>query len=151
MPTEQEVIDVSGNWVISCMVESPSKFPFQHVVQAIRFFNDQNPARARSVNLLEPERRGTRIVELDVAAHDLWACVALALKRVLPRYDTDTQRAFRLYWIAERDKGMGKETIAVVLGRSVRTVNRMIRRVTDDLERELVSFEVMDPEVLKDQ
>ena len=44
-------------------------------------------------------------------------------------------RAFSLYYLRPDDERLGKEDIALELGRSVRTVNRYIAKVRDAFEQ----------------
>jgi hypothetical protein len=122
------------------------KYIFMSVGQAISYFNNKNPARARSVNLLEPEFGNKQSAEHFSGNHpdDIYASVCHAIQRVLDMYgDRQVTRIFKLHWIGSREGCLAKEEIAKVEHMSVNRVRRILRDISSELEMELARRELM--------
>lgn len=131
--------------------ESVKKYPFRSYAQAVAFINYNNPARQKFVNLLEIER-GTKPSHEDFSGltpRDLWASVVAGVKKVLKDYDYHHRLVWCLRNRGDTQKQLAAEEIAEVLNMQTRTIYRMLRRIREDIERELVRRHLLDPEVLE--
>lgn len=121
---------------------------FDSVHQAIGFYSFCNPARARYINLFEPDRGSKPYAEAFSGNHpnDEWASIAAAVARVIDdTSDKTATRVFELYFPSARDGGYSKEVIARELGITLRHVSRLLRKILDELEEELIRRELLPP------
>jgi hypothetical protein len=118
-------------------------YPFRSVGQGLAFYNGANPARAISINLLEPERRGRSQRAED--GSDLWAATTLAIAAALDGESPEARLCFGLRNFGDRTGQKAPEDIAKKIGRSVRTVRRHIARIRDAVEAEFVRRQLLAP------
>lgn len=126
-------------------------FPFHSLGHALSFLNENNPARAKSINLLEPDR-GPRPVFEDFSGRsprDLWAGVLYAVRKTLKYHSGKRGNAWTLRNIGNRDHHLSAEEIAKQLGSSLSWVYSAIREINDDLEEELAFRGFLEPRDLK--
>lgn len=122
-------------------------FPFNSLGHALSFLNENNPARSKSVNLLEPDR-GPRPTFEDFSGRsprDLWAGVLFAVGRALRYQNADRREAWTLRNIGSRQQHLAAEEIAERLGSSTSWVYSALREINDDLEQELVFRGYLEP------
>ncbi len=115
-------------------------YPFNSLGHALSFLNENNPARSKSVYLLEPDR-GPRPTFEDFSGRsprDLWAGVLFAVRRSLKHQDRHRRAAWILRNIGNRQNHLAAEDIAEKLGASTSWVYSALREINDDLEQELV-------------
>lgn len=116
------------------------EYPFNSLGHALSFLNENNPARSKSVNLLEPDR-GPRPTFEDFSGRsprDLWAGVLFSVRRALKYQTRERRQAWALRNIGPRQHHLAAEEIAEKLSVSTRWVYSAIREINDDLEAELV-------------
>ena len=115
---------------------------FVSVNQAIGYYLGANPARAKSLNLLEPEGGCKPAYEQFSGGHpaDIWAKVCLAVQAVENQCSDKELLAFRAYWLKEAPE-FGKKQIASCLGISA----RCFKWQREMLEEELISRRLMWP------
>lgn len=120
---------------------------FKHIHDALAFYNNKNPARAKSVNLIEPESRGSSNDYLgEHHPSDIWASVCGAINYVLSRNTGPRSEAYRAAYVGNRDYQKHPVDIAFSYGVSVRTIYRWLECINDELETELVKRELLEPE-----
>jgi phage terminase small subunit len=113
---------------------------FQTLGAALAYYRDRNPARQKSVNLLEPERIAAKNPELAAMALEIWAQLALALRNAAAYAGKD---AFNVYYFCD----IGSPTygrchpadVARAKGISERKVRRQIDNTRQEVIRELVA------------
>jgi DNA-directed RNA polymerase specialized sigma24 family protein len=137
---------MSQNNLILGRMEMVSNAPFTSAGAAIAFYNTANPARIKSLNLLEPESHGT--APSPYAPEDLFAAVLLALLAACKNASPEARLSFVLRYIAGRDRESqwAIEDIALFLHRSTKTIYRYLNAIHDELERELIRRELLAPE-----
>jgi len=112
---------------------------FKHIHDALAFYNNKNPARAKSVNLIEPESRGSSNDYLgEYHPNDVWASMCGAINYV--------PEAYRAAYVGNRDYQKHPSDIALSYGVSIRTIYRWLECINDELERELIKRELLEPE-----
>jgi len=117
---------------------------------AISYYLNHSPARQRSINLLERTSSALPQAEdfegyfggID-SPRDLYAKIVHSLKRTLSEFDTDHRKAFGLYHFSR----WHVDEIAEVLETSPKKVYRMLNRMRDELERDLVAHQLLVPEL----
>lgn len=120
---------------------------FTHLHQAVNFYNNKNPARAKYVNLLEPESRGASNDYLgEYHPNDVWCSVCGAINYVLTRNQGPRAGAYQAAYIGNRDYQKHPADIAGAYGVSIRTIYRWLERINDELESELIKRELLEPE-----
>lgn len=132
-------------------------YPFETVIQAIRFYTLKKPTRQRFINILEPDRFPTPQAEdfTGESPRDIWASIATAIAIILRAAHERAYWCFVFWHLAEREvrtKGgldFSKEAIAKQLGIKKYQVSKYIREVEKDLARELVRRELLNPDALK--
>jgi DNA-directed RNA polymerase specialized sigma24 family protein len=123
---------------------------FQSYRAAIRFYLNQSPVRQRAINLIE--RTSATLPQSDDFAgyfggldspRDLYSKVTHSLKRTLADFDMAHRKAFALYHFSR----WHVDEIAEVLETSPKKVYRMLNRVRDEFERDLVAHQLLVPEL----
>jgi hypothetical protein len=122
-------------------------YRFQSVHQALEWFNNNNPARCKSLNLIECEIKSKPTADVFTGSHpaDVWASICAALHKILRDHGYRAQVIFNLLYRGDRTERLAKEDIAQRFSVSKRQVNRLIREITDELEKELVRRELVPP------
>jgi hypothetical protein len=126
---------------------------FKSVHDALSWFNSHNPARMRSVNLLERDRGSSRNDRSAWEPDEKWAFICRKLQRILRQFPQKQATAFERRFFGERcridprrvPKGfkpnpdvqyqLSWEEIADLVSWDVRTVKRRVREVLQDVER----------------
>lgn len=127
-------------------------YKFENVFQAVGFFSFCNPARARYLNIFEPERGSQPVAEHFSGdhPHDTWASICKAIEKAINYTNSNYARdVFSLYFPSERDSGIGREEIANKLHLPVDYVSRILNDLLQELERELVVRELIPPTSIK--
>lgn len=134
--------------MIITMMKVVYKAPFLTVGDALSFFNSCNPARAKSINLFEPERGQKQISEdfSGQSANDIWASVTVAIQRVISNLDHDRKWSFIWRNVGDRSRHLAAEDIASRLKTSPQVIRRYLRETTRTLERELRHRDLLEPE-----
>lgn len=130
-------------------MNSNSTRPFFSVGQAITYFRFNNPARQRYVNLTEPDRLSSKGYEQFSGDHpaDIWASVRYAISNVINQDPEPLAISiFALKFLGERDQQFYKSDIAKHLNLREKYVARVIGRLWDALDDELVRRELKEPE-----
>lgn len=120
-------------------------FPFKSVGQALAFFNEKNPTRARPYNYAEPES-GKRPYSEDFSGEspaDIWASVCHALKQTLEGHTPNEIYIFTARNIGDRARHLSIEEIAEKVRFSPYKVRKILRQFLDELETELQRRELM--------
>lgn len=121
-----------------CILDNVSKF--KSIFQAIAYYQNNNPARERRVNLLELDRKGNSYGMQFDGEHpaDVWSSVVHSFQSVFSCYTHDQRSAY--LWLRfcpeELDRPTRKE-IGKKLSRNPNTIGRWIRQIDDDLSDEL--------------
>ena len=123
---------------------------------ALSFYLNNNPARAKSVNFFEQEKREWKH---PVSKAELWNVIAYTIANTLIHYNDMKRKAFKLCelgrWeeIEERLNKKRKERVRVhpsdvasEVGKCERTVRRWVRTIKDDLEKSLIDKGVIHAE-----
>ena len=113
---------------------------FQSLGQALAYWNNSRPARQKFPNLLEPEAHGTaRVPDFSgESPTDIWNSVQAAIQWVLAHRSGRDQRIWRLRNVGDREaEQLAVETIAAQMSITDRRVRQVLRRINDDLIREL--------------
>lgn len=118
---------------------------FTKVGQAIAYYRFRNPVRLKPLNIIEPDQHGFDAPE-DEDPAGTWASIALAIRKVV---NDDPEplaiSIFALKFLGERDQQYYKTEIAKLLNLRERHVARVIGRLIDALDDELVRRELKDP------
>lgn len=122
-------------------------YRFQTVNQALEWFNNNNPARSRYLNLIECEVRTKPVSNHFSGGHpaDVWASICAALCKIIRQHGYRGQVIFNLLYRGDRTERLAKEDIANRFSVSKRQVNNLIRKILDDLEIELIRRELLPP------
>lgn len=132
---------------------NPQNYPFKTEYQVIAFYLAMNPARAKSVNLLEPERGyssddprpdGIRIAagESDI----MWAACCKAINRTLSEQNTERALAFTYRFLYPRDQyDTSFENIAKHLGVKPDCIKRWCGFVRADLRETCRRMGILPP------
>lgn len=140
---ERNYCDCSQSSVIVYMGDGAS-YRFKSVGQALAFFSYQNPARSRSINLLEIEHYLSSSNTGEFENDDVWASVCLGIKKVLIDSDIRTQKIF-LYYYYQPSARVSPTDIAKHLNISDRRFYQLKRRFLDELEIELAHRGLIEP------
>jgi hypothetical protein len=113
--------------------------PFRDVYQALAFYNHHNPARLKSINVLERETKGSNS---NVDSIELWSVVCVIIWRVLrPIHGSIACEGFKRWYMVSREdraaNAASKEDLARELNVSLRTLNRHINKALLKFEKEL--------------
>lgn len=119
--------------------------PFETVYKALWFFLLNNPARSKSLNLLEPDTGYKSAAEQFAGQHsaDRWASIACAIKITLASFPNDARKCFTLYYL-DTSSRHSKDSIAKVLNLPLSVVRKFLRQTISDLETELFHRELID-------
>ncbi len=130
------------------MLEIVSDAPFTSIGQALCFFNEQNPARARPYNFSEPEAGRKQFAEdfSGLSRADIWASVAHAIKYSLQGRSGDEIYCFTARNIGDRSRHLSVDEIAVKLGWSESRVRKALKATIKELESELKRRELLPDE-----
>lgn len=120
--------------------QSEKFYPFKSLGHCFSYYNESNPARARSVNMLEPERghKPTCPDFSGLSPKDLFAGVAFSIHAGLKSVDREHRRVWALRNIGPRIYQHGVEDIAKKLGRSISWTYAALKLTNQRIERELV-------------
>lgn len=122
--------------------------PFKTLGAAICFYNERNPARAKSVNFFEPDRGCATFKGADFSGDseaDIYASVRYAITYALDGKTQDEARAWEMRNIGAREGHWAIESIAREFRKSARTISRYLKIINDDLENELRRRELLPP------
>jgi len=121
-------------------------YPFQRVGQAIAYYNTRNPARAKNINLLEPDTQYHPIgIDLDDSPRDIWAAVCLAIHATLKQTDPISRDAFKRNALGAGETHLHPSELANILGVTPQIIYRKLRQVRNELEAELINRRLMPP------
>lgn len=122
-------------------------YPFRTVHQAITYFINNNPARQRYINLLEPERDSAESVahRMGGAPADIYAAMCLAINSALKNAHKDKYWAYIYRWMTPRELDCSWEGIATHMRLDKRTVKKYVHQMEDDIFREMAKRELIDP------
>lgn len=117
---------------------------------AITFYLHNSPVRQKSVDVLERTSSSLHPSE-DFAGYfggadsprDLYAKVLHSIKRSLRPFDLEHRKAFGLYHFSR----WHVEEIAEHLETTPRKVYRMLDKMRDELERDLIAHHLLSPEL----
>ncbi len=128
------------------MLEMVLLTPFRSVGHCLSFYNNANPARLKSINLLEAEGRSSpnRDDFSGESPVDLYASVTLGIGRVLKCHCSDAVLAFGLRNFGDRQHQQSVEDIAKLLRRSTNAIYRYLNKIHDDLENEFARRELIE-------
>lgn len=120
--------------------------PFSNVFSAIAYYVCCNPARAKSLNILEPSGGCRRPATEFSGNHpnDIWVSVCHAVRRTMDSERGLYRAAFRMYYL-DPERHHNSESIARALSLSARTVRRKLNKMVALLEDELVRRELLPP------
>ena len=141
-------------------MQTESCVRFNSAGHALSYFNQNNPARLKRQNLLEPDSSGSgKAKDFTGESPDhIWSRVLGCLTRVLHEEPHVVQLCFILRNVGERDdygkrkpafhreparKQLSVQEIATQLNISKRTVYRYLNRISDEFERELKRQELL--------
>ena len=119
-------------------------FPFQHLGQALAFYNNCNPARAKSLCLTEPEGDSKSQSDKDFE-RGIWAGVALAIGDVLHDLPASEYWAWTQRNLGDRTEQRAVSDIARAMLVSVPTVYRVLNRIDHAIEKNLQRREILPP------
>lgn len=129
-------------------METVRSFPFVCVEAAITYYRFRNPARQKSFNPLDPERRKTD-KKADFSGEspaDVWASVCAAIVEITRECTWLEREVFRIYYLDEHlAHKVGAKDVALILGISKDKVYRILNSAREELERELVRRELLEP------
>lgn len=110
----------------------------------------KNPARARYPDPLEPSAGSQPPPTFSKQdPQRIYASVVHAIRQAVNAVsDTRAKHWFAEHYIGDPQLLLSKEDIALKYGVHVNTVRRGIYKILDELEREMVKRELIDPEVL---
>ena len=123
---------------------------FNSYRSAISFYLNHSPVRQRAINLLE--RTSSTLPQTEDFAgyfggydspRDLYAKIVHSLKRSLGSFDLEHRKAFGLYHFSR----WHVDEIAEVLETSPKKVYKMLNRVRDQFERDLVAHHLLTPDL----
>ena len=137
----------SENRAVITKLEEVSHYPFKSVGHALQFLNDCNPARERSLNVLEQEIR-SRPHYADFSGYspkDIYASLVWAVKKMLRYECTDAKALWNLCNAGDRAEQMEYGFAAQKLGLDPRWAKRVLGRMRDTLQNELVRRELIAP------
>lgn len=123
------------------------KPPFKSLGHALGWFNEHNPARARSMNVLEPER-GQKPSAPDFSGHsptDIHASILAGITKIIEPLDHDRKWAFLWRNMGDRTRHLDAEEIAQRLHTSTRNVYRYLRESREALEKEMLRRHLIEP------
>ena len=122
-------------------------YPFRSVGQALYFAKFNNPARAKSFNLIEPTRVHTSSFteRTGLSPADVYAAVVISIAAAFDRVGRDKATAFERAEAA-RDTTTSMEEIARALHVCERTLYRILREVRDTIRDELEDRRLLEPE-----
>lgn len=123
---------------VECTLTIVSTPPFTSLGQALAFYNECNPARQRSINLLEPEKRGAS-VHSDWDPQDAWATIALGIAYVLNRTNGTKRWIWAMNNLGDRTRHKAPEEIAQQLGLKTETICRYLGEINKQLRKEFAS------------
>lgn len=119
-------------------------YPFKDFYHVIEFVNSCNPARHKSINLIERENKQT--TEDPSVLWSLVLCTMTYGLRVFPHYKAEI---FRARYFAPRDGDASQclsiEDIQLKFQLSRRTVFRWLAEITEELERIFIDRRIIPP------
>ncbi len=131
-----------------CIMEIVYKLPFSTAGQALGFYNDCNPARARPYNFTEPEA-GQKPYYQDfsgLSKTDIWVSVAHAIRATLQDRSGDEIYIFSCRNFGDRTTQSSVEQLAEDLGYEPRKIKKVLRKLYDALQEELQRRELIPKE-----
>ena len=125
-----------------------TEYPFIDTAQALRYYHNNHPARARYKNLLEETHGDKPACEQFSGAHpaDIWAGVIGAVTDALFCFDRERRKIFAWTHLAPREMQLHPLEVASKSGISSRTVYRWQREVMEELARCLRFRQLIPPE-----
>ena len=125
-----------------------SAIKFKSPYLAILYYNTKNPARVKSINLLEPEGGSKHSYDpLDPRhPHRRWAAIAIAISATLKSFPKEQAWAYALRNIGDRQSQLSIEEISHSLGKSPKTIYRWLKQIEDELDEELVRRGIVEPD-----
>jgi hypothetical protein len=124
------------------------KAPFSSVGKAIGYYNTKNPARAKSINLLEPGS-GQKPQNEDfsgMSEGDIFNSLLWAIIRVQKNLCYESKCAFIWHNLGDPHYLLGAEDIAKKLNIRASVVYKHLREAKEQLRRELIRRELIEPE-----
>jgi DNA-directed RNA polymerase specialized sigma24 family protein len=111
-------------------------YPFSTFYQVIGFYLFNNPARQRSINLLETDRNTPYTLDWLDEGHPnyRWAIIAQELNKTLKDYPHEQRQAFIDRYLRPSEQCLAAEDIAIAIGKSPRVVYYWISKIRTDLE-----------------
>lgn len=115
---------------------------------AVAFFNERNPARARSVNLLEPGSSSTTTHPDFDENHPevIWSGIAVCISKTMRASNYIEVACWKLRNLGDRSFHHDVTLIAEKLRLTSQQVYRNLRRVNDQLRAELIARELLEPD-----
>lgn len=129
-----------------------SSYPFRSLGHALSFFISHAPTRARSFNLLEPER-GSRPTVDDFSGDsplDHWVTISKVIQRTLRHQPYEARRCFQLRNHVDRTKQKHPRDIAIELGLPKRMVYKFLDEINEDLASRLAFQGLIPPRPKKE-
>lgn len=123
-----------------------STHTFTSLGQALAFYNYKNPARQRYYDPLEPDRIfGSASHSPDYDPEGIFASVTLAIRATLLHYDHEARNIWNLRNKGDKSEHLDQWSIARRLCISQAKVSRILKRINEDLTRELIRRELLPP------
>lgn len=125
------------------------QYRFFSVIHAINYFRFNNPARSRSINLLEASTGSSNKAEHFSGdhPHDVWSEVCFSIRKAIEYQNSSIAGAvFGLYFLGERDTNFSVDQLAKRFHTSKKRVRDLIDSMLEQLERELARRELLEPE-----
>lgn len=119
-------------------------YPFSTLSGAIAFYRFKNPARPREPKIYDRETGGFNADKGDPS--DIWASVSLGIAKVIRLATREEATCFAYWHIVLRDSDKGKDFIAQELRISQRQVNRNIEKIENEIAKELIRRELLNPD-----
>ena len=117
--------------------------PFQSIAQCLAFYRNCNPARMRSINLLEQERSNKPQYGAFDERHParIWSAIVNAIVATECRHTVAMVQVWRAYDVA---RSCAVCDIANRIGKSERTVWNWLQKMRDDFEKECIQRHLLE-------
>jgi DNA-directed RNA polymerase specialized sigma subunit len=112
-------------------------FPFKDIFSLLSYLAFSNPCRYKSQNLIETERGHGELSAVD------WSLMRARIERKLKSLSERDAAIFKLYYLTEQD--IGVHDLADFNGITKRRVRQILERIRDDIERDFIDLEVIEP------
>lgn len=131
-----------------CKLEDEYEPPFQSLGACLGFWNNYNPARQKFRNLAEPEGSprpptedfGAVFYNKPPSPRDLWSTISIIVGKTLKHYRDFEVQGWNLRNQAPREwthRVPAVDDIAAMQGIHPKKVQRYLRRINEDLVRQL--------------